>query len=184
MNDIVLIKPTMEYADEIMAYRKEFLNAGSSMDGCGSLRRIDNAEDFIKDVENDLHTETLKEGRVLATLLLGVRTCDNKVVGMIQIRHYFNEFLEKYAGNIGYSVRPSERRKGYAKQMLRLSLPICKSIGLEKVLIACEPDNIGSEKTIQANGGVYEATVYCQPEDIYLKRYWIDLHSRRKMIGG
>lgn len=177
MNELILVKPTMEYADEVMAYRQEFLDCGSSMDGCGALRRCDSAEAFVEESETDLHPETLRSGRVLATQLLCVRISDRKVVGMIQIRHYFNDFLEKYGGHIGYSVRPSERRKGYAKAQLKLALPICRGLGLSKVLITCDDDNIGSEKTIVANGGVYESTVYCAPEDVSLKRYWIDLQT-------
>ena len=94
---------------------------------------------------------------------------------MIQVRHYFNEYLEKYAGHIGYSVRPSERRKGYAKEMLRLALGFCRQIGLERVLVSCKPDNEGSRRTILANGGVYEHTVHVPGEGIDLERYWIAL---------
>lgn len=177
MNELILVSPTMEYADEILAYRQEFLACGSSMDGCGALRRCDSAEAFVEESENDLHPETLRPGRVLATQLICVRISDQKVVGMLQIRHYFNDYLEKYGGHIGYSVRPSERRNGYAKAQLKLALPICRKLGLTKVLITCDYDNIGSEKTILANGGVYESTVYCEPENINLKRYWIDLQE-------
>ena len=94
---------------------------------------------------------------------------------MFQIRHYFNAYLEKYGGHIGYSVAPSERRKGYASQMLKLALPKCKELGIDKVLITCIEDNIGSRKTILANGGVYESSVYEPDEKINLERYWIDL---------
>jgi predicted acetyltransferase len=91
-----------------------------------------------------------------------VRESDSKIVGVIQIRHCFNEFLEKYAGHIGYSVCPSERKKGYATQMLRLALPECKSLGIKQVLICCVRGNEGSRKTILNNGGKYESTVYLE----------------------
>lgn len=94
---------------------------------------------------------------------------------MIQFRHYFNEFLEKYGGHIGYSVRPEERRKGYAKKMLSNCLNICKAYGLEKVLVTCIQGNVGSQRTILANGGVYESTIYCESDNVYLERYWIHL---------
>lgn len=75
---------------------------------------------------------------------------------MIQFRHYLNEYLERYVGHIGYSVRPSERRKGYAKRMLADCIKICKLNGLEKILLACIEENEGSRRTILANGGAYE----------------------------
>ncbi len=175
MEDLFLIKPSVEYANQIAEYRQEFLCAGDSMDGTGSLRRMDNPLDFVQKCKDYECHETLPEGKVLATQFMLVRKSDNRLVAMIQVRHYFNDFLEKYAGHIGCSVRPSERRKGYAKEMLRMALPFCHDIGLDKVLIACIDGNIGSEKTILANGGVYESTVYEPNGQRYLKRFWITL---------
>lgn len=175
MEDLFLIKPSAEYANQIAEYRQEFLCAGDSMDGTGSLRRMDNPLDFVQKCKDYESPETLPDGKVLATQFMLVRKSDNRLVGMIQVRHYFNDFLEKYAGHIGYSVRPSERRKGYAKEMLRMALPYCREIGLDRVLITCIDGNIGSEKTILANGGVYESTVYEPNGQRYLKRFWITL---------
>ncbi len=175
MEELILIKPSTEYADQIKEYRQEFLDAGDSMDGTGSLRRFDDPLDFIQKCKDYECLETLPADRVLATQFMLVRKSDGKVLGMLQVRHYFNEYLEKFGGHIGYSVRPSERRKGYAKQMLKMALPYCREIGLDKVLITCIDGNIGSEKTILANGGVYEYTVYEPNEKEYLKRFWITL---------
>lgn len=175
MEELILIKPSAEYADQIKEYRQEFLDAGDSMDGTGSLRRFDNPLDFIQKCKDYESLETLPADRVLATQFMLVRKSDGKVLGMLQVRHYFNEYLEKFGGHIGYSVRPSERRKGYAKKMLKMALPYCREFGLDKVLITCIDGNIGSEKTIIANGGVYEYTVYEPNEKEYLKRFWITL---------
>ena len=94
---------------------------------------------------------------------------------MLAVRHFLNETLEKYGGHIGYSIRPSERRKGYAKKMLKAALPFCRELGLRQVLITCREDNIASERTILANGGVYESTVREPEKDVRLKRFWIEL---------
>ena len=100
---------------------------------------------------------------------------DGRVLGMLQVRHRLNEYLAQYAGHIGYSVRPDERRKGVAKWMLRESLDYCRALGLEKVMVACLPDNEGSRRTILANGGVYERTVFEPDDGELLEQYWITL---------
>ena len=175
MEEFILIRPTSEYASQIVEYRQEFLDAGDSMDGCGPLRRLEDPEEYIKVCKDYESTKEVSAKLVPATQFLFIRKSDNRLVGMIQIRHCFNDYLEKYAGHIGYSVRPCERRKGYAKEMLRMALPYCREIGLDKVLITCMDGNVGSEKTILANGGVYESTVYEPNSDRDLKRFWIEL---------
>ena len=179
MEEFILTRPTSEYASQIAQYRQEFLDVGDSMDGTGSLRRIENPEEYIKISEDYEDPQKVPAHLVPATQFLFVRKSDNRLVGMIQVRHCFNDYLEKYAGHIGYSVRPSERRKGYAKEMLRMALPFCREIGIDKVLIACIDGNIGSEKTILANGGVYESTVHEPNGDRDLKRFWINLSCRK-----
>lgn len=170
-----LVKPELRHAEQIRAYRQEFLECGDSMDGCSSLRKRENPAEWLTDVEMRSRKETVPANWVQSTQFIYVRETDGKIVGMIDVRHYFNDFLEKYAGHIGYSVCPSERRKGYAAAMLREVLPYCKEIGLKSVMISCAEDNIGSRKTILQNGGVYESTVFYSDENVNLERYWIDL---------
>lgn len=175
MEEFILLRPTDEYAGQIIQYKQEFLEAGDSMDGCGPLPRLENIEEYIQMCRDYEDPERVPEHLVPATQFLFVRKSDNRLIGMIQVRHRFNDYLEKYAGHIGYSVRPSERRKGYAKKMLKMTLPFCKDLGISRVLISCIDGNIGSEKTILANGGVYESTV-CEPhKGRILKRFWITL---------
>ena len=175
MEELVLLRPTAEYAKQIMECKKEYLAAGSSMDGCGSMRRTDDPMEYIEKCALEENPETCPDSLVPATQFMLVRKADNKVLGFLQVRHEFNDYLSKYGGHIGYSVRPSERRKGYAKVMLKMALPFCREIGLKKVLITCTDGNIGSEKTILANGGVFESTVHEPSENKNLKRFWIEL---------
>ena len=170
-----LIEPGIEYAEQIMAYREEFLASGSSMDGTGALRRLEDPLDWIEYSIRGKDPAKVPDGLVPATQYMFVREDDNKIVGMIQIRHRFNDYLERYGGHIGYSVAPSERRKGYAARMLSTILPVCSELGINNVLITCIKGNEGSRRTILKNGGVYESTVYEPDENVYLERYWIRL---------
>ena len=92
---------------------------------------------------------------------------------MIDIRHYLNEFLKQFGGNIGYSVRKSERNKGYAKQMLKLALEKCKDLKMKKVLITCDEDNIASEKVILSANAKFEDIRSLEGKN--KKRFWLDL---------
>lgn len=170
-----LVEPTMEYSRQIQAYRKEFLDCGDSMDGTEGLRRYEDPKDWIERLDSLKDPSNIPSNLVPASLYMYVREEDDKIVGMIDIRHYLNEHLAQFGGHIGYSVAPSERRKGYASQMLGLVLPKCRELGIEKVLITCIKGNEGSRRTILKNGGVYESTVYEKDEEIDLERYWIDL---------
>jgi predicted acetyltransferase len=98
---------------------------------------------------------------------------NKRILGAVNIRHYLNEYLLNYGGHIGYGIRPSERRKGHAGIMLSMALPIAKELGIEKALITCDKNNIGSAKTIIKNGGILENEV--EEEGEITQRYWIEL---------
>ena len=171
MDKCVLFKPDISFEDDIHSFRKEMLDAKSSMDGTGPLYRMDNIKEWLEFNQRCESVDTVPENWVTCEQCIYVREVDNKIVGMTQIRHYFNEFLEKYGGHIGYSVRPGERRKGYAKMMLADCLNICKSYGLKDVLITCIQGNEGSKHTILANGGVYESTIYISKDIGYITKF-------------
>ena len=117
--------------------------------------------------------EETADGRVPDTTLFCLDKDRNIFVGAVNIRHYLNEGLLRTGGHIGDGIRPSERRKGFATAMIALALEECKKLGIDKVLMCCDKDNIGSAKSILNNGGVLENEV---EEDGHLEqRYWIKL---------
>lgn len=174
MDDLILTIPDETMLNEINAYRNAMIAADSSMDGTGSLRRHEAAE-WLAHARSRMSEETCPPKRVPATQFVCVRKRDGRIVGMIDLRHRFNDFLAEYAGNIGYSVRPDERRKGYATWMLANVLPEARKLGLKRVLVTCDDDNVASARTIEANGGVFERRTYLESEHVILRRYWIDL---------
>ena len=158
-----LIEPTMAYDRQIQEFRREYLDHGGSMDGSSHLRRFDRTQDWLDQLEPS------------TAQYLYIRKADDRVVGLIQIRRLLNEYLEQYAGHIGYCVRPGERRKGYATQMLSLALPKCRRLGVYDVLVCCLADNEASRRTILNNGGVFESKVFEPSDSLWIERYWIHL---------
>lgn len=161
--------------EEIAAYRDAMLAAGDSLDGCSALERYATVERWLAHVRELESPQTCPKHLVTATLYAAVRQSDGRIVGMLDLRHRLNDFLAEYGGHIGYSVRPDERRKGYAKRMLALALPEARRLGIDRVLITCDEDNEASRRTILSNGGVFDRNTWLEDEKQTVSRYWIDL---------
>lgn len=174
--NVILVKPDTSFAGEIRSYREEMLLAGSSMDGTGALRRMENPMEWLRYNAIMEHPEKLPENKVPATQFVLTDTDSRRIYGMLQIRHTLNEYLRNYAGHIGYSVRPTERRKGYARKMLKMALIYCREVlKMDKVMVSCLVENEPSRRTILSCGGVLEEKVYEHIEGVWLEKYWITL---------
>lgn len=173
MSILKLVAPTTEYKEQVLEYKMEFLRSNDTLDGTAGLQNYKTFEEWYGVYCDNLNESTARKGFVPSSTFLAVSIEDNRLVGMIDIRHRLNDYLFMYGGNIGYSIRKTERRKGYASQMLKLALDECRELGILKVLITCDKDNIGSAKTILKNGGVLENETENNGEIV--QRYWIDL---------
>ena len=130
-----------------------------------------NFSDYVSGLDGWPRGENLPSGFVPSGFYVGV--VDGEVIGRVSLRFRLNEFLSKIGGHIGYGVRPGRHRRGYATEMLRQALPICASIGIERALVTCDTDNIGSIKVVERCGGVFES-VTCHPElKVQKRRYWL-----------
>jgi predicted acetyltransferase len=99
----------------------------------------------------------------------------SRIVGRVAIRHELNAFLLRLGGHIGYVVVPEFRRRGYATRILRHALDIAhRRLGIDRVLVTCDEDNVGSIKTIEKNGGVLENVVDGPDLPVPKRRYWFD----------
>ena len=171
LNRLHLVFSTLEMEKKALDYRQEYFDCGENeINGDGGLDHAVEYSEWIKKINADL--TRYESTYVPATTYFAV--VFEEIVGTIQIRHCLNDFLIGYGGHIGYGVRPSERRKGYATEMLRQALEKCHELGIEKALVTCDNDNIGSMRTIIKNGGILENEVL-QKDGTVLQRYWISV---------
>ena len=170
MKDLNFIRPTKDYEQQAYEYIQEFNDYNSAINGVGGLNRyIGDYDGWLKKLEED-RTRTNIGEKVPAETFFLIRKSDNKLLGIINIRLALNAALLEHGGHIGYGVRPTERKKGYNSYQLYCALKFCKEKGLEKVLLTCNKDNIGSAKTIQNNCGVLE-------DGELIQRYWINVEE-------
>lgn len=102
---------------------------------------------------------------------------DGVVVGVTNLRHTLTDALRHDGGHIGYGVRPTARRRGFAGELLRGTLARARDLGLSKVLLTCDKANIASARTICRGGGVFSSEEFLPTRGAVIQRYWIDLRS-------
>lgn len=175
MTDFRLIAPSKKNEKKAFEYIQEFLKHNSEINGVGGLKRYDSYDEWLLKLEKDLDIPNIPEGKGPANTYFFIRIQDSKIIGMITIRHKLNEFLLNRGGHIGYSIRPTERKKGYGNLMLKLGLEKCRELKLSKVLITCDKINVASAKVIQNNNGILENEVFSETFSEITQRYWVNL---------
>ena len=168
-----LIFPSPEIKNKYEEYIDEWQQANETIVPyfVDPLRRT--FEKWLEDTYNGEFKETCPENFVPASTYFLVDD-SGKILGATNIRHELNESLLITGGHIGYGIRPSERKKGYATEILALSLEQAKKFGIKKVLVTCDKDNIASAKTIIKNGGILENEI--EHKGKIAQRYWIDIN--------
>lgn len=170
---LTLIAPTIKYKHQFLAMGAEFLEEGLP----SSWRYEDCKKDFQWYV---LCRKLNSKGKSLPKSWVPwneywLLRSDDTLVGVSSLRHYLNEYLRNIAGHIGYQIMPSERKKGYGTEILRLTLQKAAQKKINPVLITCDEDNVGSIKIIEKNGGIFENTYFQDGMRAAKRRYWIHI---------
>lgn len=172
-------RPSLKRKEEIIEYLDEFKKYNSNINGSGGLDKIYSGYKFEDALLRTLNMEdeeyAKSVGKCPGITFLLIRDSDNKIVGTINLRWNLNEEMLKFAGHIGYGIRPSERQKGYNEINLYMVLKEAKKLGLEKVMLGCGVYNIASNKTIKRLGGVLERTEVDPEDNILSNVYWINV---------
>lgn len=154
-HDVIRLEQAARYhrkaAEEM---KQEFFQHGETVINGSALFDQLPFDAWLQNTNRNHHPETVRSDWAVATTFFAVRQSDEKLLGMIDVRHELSvPFLQEYGGHIGYAVRPSERRKGYATLMLKLALGYCRSLGIASAMLGCYTDNEASIRTIERCGG-------------------------------
>lgn len=175
--NIFIRELTKEDKKELLAMIDE-INNDTIEDKFEGFRNIEgvteeNYNDFLIDLEKNKNIKLYKPHLVDQTTYVLVDD-NGHIYGGTNIRHELNDNLLIHGGHIGYLIRPTERKKGYATILLNFALEKCKQFNISKVLVTCREENIGSAKVIEKNGGIYENSLKNEKENKIYKRYWIN----------
>ncbi|HDR7951579.1 TPA: GNAT family N-acetyltransferase [Bacillus toyonensis] len=171
--NVFLITPTTDLQEEYLDFYNEWKDSGETMIPWVISKDPSNFPAMIQELLDAHNGVNLPESWVPDSTYWLV-TDENKIVGVVNIRHSLTEHLFNTGGHIGYGIRPSERRKGYATKLLELSLEKTKELNIEKVLVVCDEVNTESEKTILHNGGL-RGDDFIEEDGNIVRRYWIEL---------
>lgn len=181
-----LENPSMERKKDVIEYMNEHVKYNSTINGTGSFDHVLEGETYEECMDRYYKIQDNEYAKSIdrcpgKTYFL-IRKNDNKLIGMINIRHHLTPKMLVHGGHIGYGIRPTERRKGYNKINLYLGLlKALEEFNLDKVMLDCDVKNLGSDKTIQALGGVLERTDIDDYDGSLTNVYWINTkYSIRK----
>ncbi|HDR7895352.1 GNAT family N-acetyltransferase [Bacillus pacificus] len=171
--NVSLITPTTDLQDEYLDFYNEWKDSGETMIPWVITKDPSNFPAMVQELLDAHNGINLPESWVPDSTYWLV-TDHNRIVGAVNIRHSLTEHLFNAGGHIGYGIRPSERRKGYATKLLALSLEKAKQLNITKALVVCDEVNTASEKTILHNGSLRDDD-FTEEDGNVVRRFWIEL---------
>ncbi|ADY22688.1 GNAT family N-acetyltransferase [Bacillus paranthracis] len=171
--NVSLLTPTTDLQEEYLDFYNEWKDSGETMIPWVITKDPSNFPAMVQELLDAHNGINLPDSWVPDSTYWLV-TDHNRIVGAVNIRHSLTEHLFNAGGHIGYGIRPSERRKGYATKLLALSLEKAKQLNITKALIVCDEVNTASEKTILHNGGLRDED-FIEEDGNVVRRFWIEL---------
>ncbi|MEW9501006.1 GNAT family N-acetyltransferase [Jeotgalibacillus marinus] len=176
MEHVYLTRPSERLKDQYLAYYQEWIKSGEPFIPQAITKDPSDFQEMLKLFTNEEKGIGLRAGWVSSSTFLLIGE-DERMIGAVHIRHKLTEDLLNSGGHIGYGIRPSERRKGFATKLLELALIEAKSLGISKVLVVCDEDNRASAKTISNNNGL-QIEDFIEEDGNVIQRFWIDTFER------
>lgn len=171
--NVSLLTPTTDLQEEYLDFYNEWKDSGETLIPWVISKDPSNFSAMIQELLDAHNGINIPEAWVPDSTYWLV-TDNNRIVGAVNIRHSLTEHLFNAGGHIGYGIRPSERRKGYATKLLELSLEKTKELNITKALVVCDEVNTASEKTILHNGGLRDED-FIEEDGNVVRRFWIEL---------
>lgn len=176
MTNLLLELPSEKHEKAWRTIIEEFESLGEAIIPYALTLEIENYSLYLEKTMDYHMDRNVPDNFVPASLYFLMDKGSDKILGAVSIRHRLNAYLLERGGHIGYGIAPSERRKGYATEILALALEKCKDLGIEKALVTCNKSNLGSSKTILKNNGVLENEVVEESGNV-VERYWVEIKT-------
>jgi len=171
-SQLTLVEPSVMYEHAFKDMMAEWEQTGEKIVPFVLRMDYDDFAAYVSMLER-MKTEPTGDRKTVNSSTFWLMNAEGQMLGAVNIRHGLNEHLLKIGGHIGFGIRPSARRRGYATRQLRLALEEAKKLGLERVLITCDEDNEASRRTILRCGGVLENATFFNGKMV--QRYWVEL---------
>jgi predicted acetyltransferase len=177
--ELRLVEPSVEFEASHRSFVAEVRAAGEELIPWVLALPSESFADYVAQLRDAVRGIGIAEGKVPHATYWLVETRDDgkrEIVAVANVRFELNETLLRHGGHVGYGVRRSARRRGFATTILRLALAELRVRGIERALVTCDASNTGSAKAIAHNGGVLAETEFLPDLGRVVARYWIDLN--------